>query len=64
MSHRQPKQYFQPEPPECPECRSTLLNLTYDEGEGFWRCNVCRHIWALDTDDPDYDEQDLDELPY
>jgi len=38
----------------CPECDST--NTTLDPNFGHRTCEDCGNIWALDADDPDYDE--------
>ncbi|MEH2164545.1 MAG: hypothetical protein V7K38_26715 [Nostoc sp.] len=42
----------------CPRCDCTTLK--YQENYGYWECLDCGHVWALDTDDPDYDEEPLD----
>ncbi len=41
----------------CPRCDSTRLQ--YQENYGYWECDDCGHTWALDADDPDYDETEL-----
>ncbi|MCC5623220.1 hypothetical protein [Nostoc sp. CHAB 5715] len=43
--------------PNCPRCDST--RLSYQENYGYWECLDCGHVWALDADDPDYDEIEL-----
>ncbi|WP_373525075.1 hypothetical protein [Nostoc sp.] len=42
----------------CPQCDST--NIRYQQSYGFWECQECLHVWATDSDDPDYDEEALD----
>ncbi|RCJ34623.1 hypothetical protein A6769_22095 [Nostoc punctiforme NIES-2108] len=42
----------------CPRCDCTRLE--YEENYGYWECLDCGHVWALDADDPDYDEEPLD----
>ncbi|BBD64493.1 hypothetical protein NIES4072_18450 [Nostoc commune NIES-4072] len=42
----------------CPRCDSTTLD--YEENQGFWLCLDCGHLWALDADDPDYDDTKID----
>ncbi|MCC5602939.1 hypothetical protein [Nostoc favosum] len=41
----------------CPRCDCTRLQ--YQENYGYWECLDCGHIWALDANDPDYDEMEL-----
>ncbi|MDZ8135176.1 MAG: hypothetical protein RM049_07705 [Nostoc sp. DedQUE04] len=41
----------------CPRCDCTTLR--YQENYGYWECLDCGHTWALDADDPDYDEIEL-----
>ncbi|WP_334808127.1 hypothetical protein [Nostoc sp.] len=38
----------------CPRCDCTTLQ--YQENYGYWECLDCGHVWAVDVDDPDYDE--------
>lgn len=42
----------------CPRCNSTQLE--YEETYGTWECLDCNKLWALDADDPDYDENKID----
>ncbi|MEH2193427.1 MAG: hypothetical protein V7K98_12420 [Nostoc sp.] len=42
----------------CPRCDSTRLQ--HQEDYGYWECDDCGHAWALDADDPDYDESEND----
>ncbi|MEH2381118.1 MAG: hypothetical protein V7K27_19900 [Nostoc sp.] len=44
----------------CPRCDSTRLE--YQENYGYWGCDDCGHAWALDADDPDYDEEQIEPL--
>lgn len=41
----------------CPDCLSE--NTTFDPGNGYRTCEDCWNVWALDEDDPDYDEEPL-----
>lgn len=43
----------------CPNCESSRTN--YVQNYGYWECKDCGHEWALDEDDPDYD--DLSDIP-
>ncbi|PAX52054.1 hypothetical protein [Brunnivagina elsteri] len=45
--------------PVCPECG--WLEVKKDNEHGFYSCLSCGATWALDRDDPDYEECD-DEL--
>lgn len=38
----------------CHRCDSTRLQ--YQENYGYWECDDCGHTWALDADDPDYED--------
>ncbi|PHM11656.1 hypothetical protein [Nostoc sp. 'Peltigera malacea cyanobiont' DB3992] len=42
----------------CPRCDCTTLQ--YQENYGYWECLDCGHFWALDADDPDYDDTKID----
>lgn len=42
----------------CPKCDSSRLQ--YEKNYGYWECQDCGHFWAIDADDPDYDEEPLD----
>jgi hypothetical protein len=42
----------------CPRCDSTRLQ--HQGTYGYWECDDCGHVWALDADDPDYDETKID----
>ncbi len=42
----------------CPHCESSRIN--YVQTYGYWECDNCGNIWALDKDDPDYDARPLD----
>ncbi|MDM9580895.1 hypothetical protein [Nostoc sp. GT001] len=42
----------------CPRCDCTTLK--YQENYGYWECLDCGHVWALDADDPDYDNTKID----
>ncbi|MEH2379185.1 MAG: hypothetical protein V7K27_09915 [Nostoc sp.] len=41
----------------CPRCDCTTLK--YQENYGYWEFLDCGHVWALDADDPDYDESNM-----
>jgi hypothetical protein len=46
----------------CPNCDSTRLQ--HQENYGYWECLDCDHTWALDADDPDYEDlgEDFNEV--
>ncbi|AFY31625.1 hypothetical protein Cal7507_1151 [Calothrix sp. PCC 7507] len=41
-------------PTNCPKCSSD--NLQENKPYGYWECLDCGQYWALDADDPDYEE--------
>ncbi|NJL63304.1 MAG: hypothetical protein HC903_17585 [Methylacidiphilales bacterium] len=44
---------------QCPNCGS--INSHFDDEGKFHLCHVCDHAWSFDSDDPDYDDVDVDE---
>lgn len=44
--------------PTCPRCDCTTLQ--YQENYGYWECLDCGHVWGVDEEDPDYEEECLE----
>lgn len=43
---------------ECPTCQSD--HTCFESVFGFWKCEDCSSVWALDKNDPDYQDVEPD----